>query len=387
MKAMKIPLVISLLLVSHALSAQVYKVGHTTLTCYDSSRNRNIETEIYYPADTQGENIPVAQGNFPVVVFGHGFIMDWESYENFWTELTPQGYVMCFPVTEMGLSPSHETFGLDLRFVASQMQAENLNSNSLFYQKLSDKAALMGHSMGGGAAFLASANNTTITTMVSFAAAETSPSAIGAATQISVPALVFAGEEDCITPPEDNQLPLYNALASDCKNYVSINKGVHCYFADYNFSCAFGESLCNPTPDISRDEQQSVTFDFLNLWLDYTLRSNEQAWIVFNDSLQQSARMSYLQNCNTIGLTEGSHDKGLELFPNPATDHVQITLPGNNRKAVVFVYHSTGELVFQMAADLPVVQLDIDHLTPGHYLIRITNDTENYTAKFVKIAE
>ena len=55
-----------------------YEVGHATITFTDPSRgNRGIPTEIYYPADAAGEDVPLASGleSFPVVTFGHGYLM------------------------------------------------------------------------------------------------------------------------------------------------------------------------------------------------------------------------------------------------------------------------------------------------------------------------
>jgi len=49
---------------------------HTTVTFVDSSRsNRQINTEIYYPAKSAGNNTPIATGVFPLITFGHGFVM------------------------------------------------------------------------------------------------------------------------------------------------------------------------------------------------------------------------------------------------------------------------------------------------------------------------
>ena len=53
-----------------------HQVGHFNTTYQDPSRgNRNIETEVYYPATTAGDNTPMTPGQFPVIVFGHGFVM------------------------------------------------------------------------------------------------------------------------------------------------------------------------------------------------------------------------------------------------------------------------------------------------------------------------
>ena len=144
-----------MLLLSSTIEAQPFDIGHTTIDFYDSDRNRNVQTEIYYPADSQGENVLIAAGSYPIIIFGHGFLMSWDSYQNFWTELVPHGYVICFPTTEMSISPSHEDFGLDLRFVSTQMHLENDDSNSMFFNSFAQETGLMGHSMGGGASFLA----------------------------------------------------------------------------------------------------------------------------------------------------------------------------------------------------------------------------------------
>ena len=53
--------------------AQSYNIGHTNMAFFDEARNRSISTEIYYPADETGENVELANGGFPVIVFGHGF--------------------------------------------------------------------------------------------------------------------------------------------------------------------------------------------------------------------------------------------------------------------------------------------------------------------------
>ena len=50
-----------------------YQLGHRVVTFTDPSRSdREIETHLYYPAATAGDDVPVASGTFPVVVMGHG---------------------------------------------------------------------------------------------------------------------------------------------------------------------------------------------------------------------------------------------------------------------------------------------------------------------------
>ena len=90
----------------------------------------------------------------------------------------------------------------------------------MFENKINGNAAIMGHSMGGGATFLGAENNTNITTVIGLAPAETTPSAIAAAANVAVPALVFTADEDMVTPAVDHQIPIYNGLGNSCKYLI-----------------------------------------------------------------------------------------------------------------------------------------------------------------------
>ncbi len=79
-----------------ALFGQSYELGHTTITFNDVNRSgglgsgsgpgRQIQTEIYYPANVAGNDVALSAGSFPVTVFGHVFAMAWSAYENIWEE-------------------------------------------------------------------------------------------------------------------------------------------------------------------------------------------------------------------------------------------------------------------------------------------------------------
>ena len=181
--------------------SQPFQIGHTTINFIDASRsNRAIAVEVYYPSDTAGDNVAITNTTsvaFPVLCFGHGFVMTWDAYQNFWSFLVPNGYIMVFPKTEGSISPSHIDFGKDLSFLIDQMNALGNNSSSIFYNRISSMNCVMGHSMGGGASFLAAQINPNIKTLLNFSPAETTPSAIQAASSITIPSLIFAGVNDC----------------------------------------------------------------------------------------------------------------------------------------------------------------------------------------------
>jgi hypothetical protein len=279
--------------------SQNHSIGSTTVNFIDPERNnRSISTAIYYPALSSGQNASIAPGQFPVIAFGHGFVMVHTAYNFLWTELVPKGYILAFPTTEGSFSPSHLNFGLDLAFIVNQMKVEGQDASSFFYNAVAETSAVMGHSMGGGASFLACDGNQEPTTIVTFAAANTNPSAIGAAEGVTIPTLLFAGQNDCVTPPPVHQYPIYEATASQQKIIVDIIGGGHCFFADYNLFCAIGEGSCSPQPTISRSEQHAATLDFLNPWFEFMLKNNPDAWQVFLDSLQSSARITYQMDWN-----------------------------------------------------------------------------------------
>ena len=380
-------LFIAITLCGHIL-AQPYPIGHTTTVYIDPSRNnRQIPTEIYYPGQTEGENVPVATGSFPVLSFGHGFVMTLDAYLDFSNNLVPQGYILVLPNTETSFSPSHADLGLDLAFLINAMQDDGNDPGSLFYGAVADKSAVMGHSMGGGASFLAAAGDTAITALANFAAAITTPSSVTAATSIDIPALMFSGSADCVTPPSQQQQPMYDSLASDCKTLVSVTGGGHCYFADYNLLCTFGENSCSPNLTITREQQQDATFDLLIPWLAFTLKSDATAWEAFNDSLQTSPRITYQQDCQFSGMIfPNGLDNRIRVYPVPCQDEMTIecgSIPG-----IIEIYDITGRRLLSDHRPVKVNRVDTTLLAPGIYLVRVSGPGEGQQiAKIVKAAQ
>ncbi len=354
-------LLFGLLFAASGLFAQ-YSVGHTQITFTDPARsNRAIQTEIYYPASTTGDDVSMVAGQYPVIVFGHGFVMAWSAYQNLWDEFVPRGYIMVFPRTEGSITGTdHQKFGWDLQFLVNRMQTENTTPGSIFNGHVSLETALMGHSMGGGAAFLAADSlcgngNVNIKTLVGLAPAESSTngvSSIRSAKDVTVPALILSGSNDGVTPPVDHHIPMYDSLASSCKTFINVLGGGHCYFANTNTNCDFGESTSSTGISITREDQHAVTFDFVNLWLDYTLKGDCNAFSEFQDSLNTSPRITHNQACatnpvpaiNASGLVLTSSQTGVSYqwflngTPIVSSNSVSITVTQNGNYTVEVTY-------------------------------------------------
>jgi len=250
--------------------------------------NRTIPVRVFYPGETATENAPVASSPqpFPVVVVGHGFTIGIGAYEYLGQALTPEGYIVALVDTETGFLPDHAEFGADLSLTADSLRAANTDSSSPFFGVVAETAAIMGHSMGGGATFLGTAANPTITTLVGLAPAETNPSAIDAAANIAAPGLIFAGANDRVTPLDGNQQPMYDNLAGDCRYLVNITDGGHCNFAGSSFTCSIGEgAVCAFCSFIDREAQQDIVVDLVVPWYALHLQGRADAVYTFGDRI------------------------------------------------------------------------------------------------------
>ncbi len=370
---------------------QPFAIGHSTINFIDSSRgNRSIATEIYYPADVAGDNVPVTistMQTFPFLTFGHGFVMTWDAYQNIWESMVPKGYIMAFPKTEGGISPSHIEFGKDLAFVSAQIFNLGMLQSSIFYNRVNLMNAVMGHSMGGGAAFLAPQFNSNIKSIVTLAAAETSPSAIDAANSIQIPALVIAGENDCVTPPSTNQLAMYSSLGSACKTYVAINGASHCQMANSNFLCSFGESTCIPQPTITRDQQHLVLEQYVTLWLEAQLKSDCVAGFDFNLLVNADSRITYQKNCSQcepLQSVTNLKENSILLYPNPFSTFLYLGNTGE-KTYMIKIYDAAARVISTMKIESDQDFMDTTFLASGIYWYEIiTEDGFTTRGKIIK---
>ncbi len=349
---------IALLFVVICAFAQTYSVGHRTFTYTDAARsNRSVTGHIYYPATANADNAAFATGKFPVVVFGHGFTITWTEYDFFYQALAQNGYIVVMPTTEGSLSPNHANFGGDLSYLVTKMNAENALSTSPYYQRSTGKSAIMGHSMGGGATFLAAANNTAVSTIVTFAAANTTPSSITAAASVRCPILTFGGSRDCVAAPTTNAKAMHlGATVAPYRAYIEITNGSHCQFGKASaFSrCNLAEgTACGSSASgfVSITSQHQQMLNASLPWLNYFLKSNCVGWTTFNNYLTTSTLHTYLR--------AGTAGSGCR-FAN-----TNIILPNINATAV-----GSNNIVKWTA---------IDDFTATNYVIQNSIDGENFT--------
>lgn len=284
-------------------AAQVYPVGRRSVNWVDPARgNRTVGVELAYPGISSGQNVALADDSlkFPVVVFGHGFLMPASAYQWLADSLATRGFLVAFPTTEGGISPSHAQFGQDLLFVARRIIQLNDSASSFLLGRVHPRFALAGHSMGGGASFLAAASGSSASALFNFAAAETNPSAKAAAAQTQVPSLIFSGSGDCIVR-DTNQLRMYNLVPYPCKTYVNLTQVLHCQFGNNDPTCVIGQvtSFCNSTP-VSTVSVFQRTLQLIVPFLNYYLKSDCTALASFEQSYTNLAgAASKARSCNS----------------------------------------------------------------------------------------
>ena len=356
---MKRFLLLSLVCLSFSYTYAQYSIGQTSITFNDPDRfNRSVNTRIYYPQNSVNET-------FPVVVLGHGFVMGYDAYQNFYDELVPRGYIVAFVNTEGSFFANHDAYSKDLAFIAEAVQGENSDQSSVLYNIVSDKTALMGHSMGGGAATVA-ASLTEVETLVTFAPALLRFDTLTPASQVTEDAVVFSGTSDAVTSPGTNHIPVYDNLGSSCKYMINIIGGAHCYYANSNFFCDFGEISSGGNIQVTRPEQQETTFQFLNSWLDYKLKGDFSAKQTFESDLGSSSDITPETNCSR--LVQNVSDKlELRAFPNPTNGMLNFELSEGKKLSKVEFYSSNGGLIRTFTSD----KMNVSDMKPGNYFTKI----------------
>jgi dienelactone hydrolase len=288
-------------------SAQNYPVGTRIDTFIDASRsNRKVIFNLYYPAVSAGANTAIANDSFPIIVFGHGFVIPSTDYGAYADTFAKRGFIVACPSTESTTSASHPNFAQDLILVHNKLISEGkTNSASRYYQKVIAKGAIGGHSMGGGATLLSCSYSNPATCYFTFAAANTNPSSISASKLMTKPYLDIAGLKDCVAKPSTDQVPMYDSSASPCKYYIGLANATHCQFATGGATlCYSAEGLvtlgCSSSPYLSKTQQTAAVLNYLIPYLYYYLKGSCPAWTQFQAVYAADATSTKKSSCNNI---------------------------------------------------------------------------------------
>lgn len=378
---MKQPLFYLFLCYCFSSIAQPYAVGHRSLSLLDAARNRTVTAEVYYPGISTGDNVAFAAGNFPVFTLAHGFVIPGNTYQNFADELVPDGYVIVLPTTESSFLPNHDAYGKDIAFLNTAFRSGGIS----FFTQFNGRSAIGGHSMGGGASALA-ATQTIADAYIGFAPAITNPSPVPQGGQIEIPALVFSGSADGVTPPETNHQPIYDSFASDCKSFVSITSGTHCYYIPSSL-CDLGES--GVPGGMTRELQQQITFDYLRPFLNTFLLDDSASWQQFQQTITADNRITFEQSCS-IDFTgnESILSVKTRVFPQPCSDVLQLEFSDPVMVLSLNIYDMQGRKLSHLPAFLQhenSVSVDVKQLPTGMYVLEAETSGGKIRERMLKV--
>ncbi|WP_197320681.1 dienelactone hydrolase family protein [Saccharomonospora sp. NB11] len=174
--------------------------------------------------------------NLPAVAFGHGWLQPPGRYHGLLRHLASWGIVAAAPATHRGVLPSHRLFAADLRTTLELVSSLRLGRDGISVDP--GKLGLAGHSIGGGAAVLAAADDDTgrvrVSAIATVGAAQTMPPATTAARTVTAPALHLAGEDDLLAPATGNAEAISKAWAGPVQlrtipkmTHLGVTEGTH----------------------------------------------------------------------------------------------------------------------------------------------------------------
>lgn len=142
---------------------------------------------------------PVTGLGLPAVAFAHGWLQPPARYRGLLRHLASWGIVVAAPGTQAGPLASHRLLAADLSTALDVCTGVRLGDGSISVD--ADRLGLAGHSIGGGVAVLAAANEPRARAVATLAATQTKPFATDEASRCGMPSLHLAAGRDQVAPP------------------------------------------------------------------------------------------------------------------------------------------------------------------------------------------
>lgn len=302
---------------------------------------RSMSCRVYYPALLDGENaaIDTANGPYPVIAFGHGFLTLTSYYISVFERLSSHGFIVIAP---QFTDTQHGELGKDLVTCLNYVKSLSRMPGDRFFGLVDTlKTGVSGHSMGGGASLLATLYDTTIVVSAPFVAAETTPSIIGSINTTKSWIYLISAQNDGITPPVSTQIPMYNNAPGN-KALLTIKGANHTKFMDNSLL-----DWSDPRGYLSRPRQIYTSQKYLTAAMRYFLKGEDfYRRFVFGDSVAADTSV-------ILETTVGIRGKPRALlgefsvsqnYPNPfnPVTRIEYSLPVASR-VTIEIFRITGE--------------------------------------------
>lgn len=217
-----------------------FAVGVRTLVLEDASRSRELVTEAWYPATSEGRDAAPRRGHHPLVLLAHGHCGFRTNYEFLSVALASFGFVVVAPdfpgFTQADCDapqPSAPADPLgDLAFLSATLRDRGGPASALAHAVRRRGSGLVGHSLGGLVALTAAVADPDVRAVVAvapFADAVQGEAFVGLRPRRAV--LAIGGGADASISFEGGTRPLFEALPSPAF-LLRIAGGTHSGFTD-----------------------------------------------------------------------------------------------------------------------------------------------------------
>lgn len=256
-----------------------------TIHLVDPARkNGTVSARLCMPDTTQ------TQQPWPLYIFGHGAVCEPEDYAYFCSVAVT---VLVFRSASPLLDFNTDGLGKDAAFLARTLpQVAKEDASFPLHGIALGPVVLGGHSMGGGTAVLAAARaGQAVSGMALFAPGlYTLPSATPFLPNVSIPALVVSGSDDCgpNALPKQAQ-PTYDGLASKVKFLVVLRGANHCQWA-LPKERFFGVCKFKECGHLGADEQRRTGTELAQAFFAALADSSSNNWQAFEATLAAGER-------------------------------------------------------------------------------------------------
>ncbi len=348
-------------------SSQYYANGSYTVVA-DSTTVNSKKLLMYRP------NIqPSASAKYPVLIFQPGAnglfggTITVHSYDLYMKHLVTYGYVvLVIDETSAGL-PNGSTF----KAVHDWFKTNVANTSHWLYNYADPtKVIVGGHSNGGVNATACLVDRPTeIAAIVYFASYPSNnfllPQNVSA---YAGKVLDLSGAADQTSVPADCRTGYDAYLAANCGYWVSITGMDHGGFGDY-------VNTSQPVGAIGRANATATVRHYLVSFMESQFKNNIIASANFSTALLQPNTTSQFENSCSVTAIPENNAETVSIYPNPATDIINIQLNSAINTTDVAVFDITGKNItagisFRQIQE-NLISADFSSIQDGYYCIRI----------------
>lgn len=176
--------------------------------------------------------------------------------------------------------------------------------------------------------------------------------------------------------------------------YDVVTKGEYSYFAGFTLGIGTNIDYAVLVTDKSGEMMWESRYNGFgnNLDVAHSIAiDNDNNVIISGTAVEQSGiSCTTVKFGNSLGVADNENleSQSLEVYPNPALSTISFNLAPISKDAGYVITNIRGQLISEgLIQTGPTQQIDVSALSPGSYILKITDGKEQHYARFVKYSE